>query len=438
MQVIVRLAHKGSQVSEPGMKDITFYTLKIINADTGRVVESLPFNDRGKFGDEKADDGLYTRILEFNEKGNYKALVAVTSPTFTRQQVISFAVSSELVQLEKAESSRGGNFIAEIAPRGQELSNKRVQLVAKDDHSGEMTAYDFRSLGNGRYQLPFSALSNPGDYHVYARVTGEDNSNESRSYKSEIYTHTVDAPKAVHTPEPKMTADREESAHDQQEDAGHGGDEDEQGQTSKEDKKVVKTEEAGSSEFYAGLTCTILAFISVSGLGLFGILRIRPGDLPDVKGDGNYELPDHIKYMVEDLKSRASKNLREASAEEQALREMLKGTTSLPSQTVISTKAPKEEAEPVAEEVGEAVAPEDAGEVPVDDTQAGEDAVEEVSAEAESADAEEGGIEESTEEASGEDVAPAVEEPKEAEPLSDDDAAALAAAMLDGQDTDGK
>ena len=101
--IVSRLTEKGKAFSAPDMEKITFFSYKVISVADAEVIYSGNLNDEGLDGDKSPGDKIYSQTLSLDKAGDYKALVAVTTPTYTRQRHISFSVSLGAMSLQAAE-----------------------------------------------------------------------------------------------------------------------------------------------------------------------------------------------------------------------------------------------------------------------------------------------------------------------------------------------
>ncbi len=86
-----RLTESGTVLNNPQLKDLVFYNFKIINSSKGTVYL------QGKLLEK--EEGSFQTTVTFNDEGEYKLFLTVTSPTFTRQTHIPFSVSTGLISL---------------------------------------------------------------------------------------------------------------------------------------------------------------------------------------------------------------------------------------------------------------------------------------------------------------------------------------------------
>lgn len=176
--VYVRLTEGEDVLSTPGIEGVTFYTYKILK-DDGQVVGSGNLNDEGKDGDERAGDLIYSTHIKVNEVGEYKALVAVTAATFTRQQQIPFSVTKGpiVLSLLPPDSFTGAPERAEIslAEENRRLKSLKVEIYAKS--AGSKSSYTVKLKADpereGIYMLINPAIP-AGEYQIYARFSGKD------------------------------------------------------------------------------------------------------------------------------------------------------------------------------------------------------------------------------------------------------------------------
>lgn len=174
--VAIRLTEKGEVFSSPGLEEVTFYSYKIVNVSTGQVVSSGGFSDEGRNGDSKAGDKIFSTVIELKTPGDYKALIGVTSPTFTRQQQIPFVVRESLVKLflDAADSKLAvERFRIVLAKQANELKNVSVKLIASQGKKEKALELELEEdeEKKGVYYAEATSLP-PGNYKIRAALKG--------------------------------------------------------------------------------------------------------------------------------------------------------------------------------------------------------------------------------------------------------------------------
>lgn len=123
--VYAKLVNQQEDIIKDDLANITFYTYKIINVNSGEVPFNGMLNDKGQEGDRVAGDGIYSSVIKFDQEGEFQALFGVTTPTFTRQQQFPMTVSKESIGIkmlyenegeENKENPEETNFLKEEVP----------------------------------------------------------------------------------------------------------------------------------------------------------------------------------------------------------------------------------------------------------------------------------------------------------------------------------
>lgn len=335
--LMARLAESGSAVATPGLKEVTFYTYKIVNSRTGELYYQGSLADKGEKGDAKAGDDIFSDMVKLDKVGDYKALVAVAGPTFSRQQHISFSVSEGAISLKVEPpnefTGEPGAIHVEIDKKLAALNKAKVLLVAKPLDAKKAIAIPLGKfkLPDGRYKLPTQMLEK-GTYELHARVKGSDpKTKKSVEAQSDIliFESTGATEKLV------IDEDSEEVAI---EEIGLDG-EAEEGE-----------EDEGPGNLYWGLGSLVLSLAWAGGLGFFYYrAKGKQESGVEVEQREDYQIPDEIRQRVDALKSLASETTRELSAQELELFGAAAASLGVAAASEEATSSESEEAEAEAE-----------------------------------------------------------------------------------------
>lgn len=284
-----RLTNEGHTVSKPGLEDIVFFTYKIVSADDGSVLASGQMNDKGEHGDEKPKDDIYSTTIKVDGEGDYLALFAATSPTFTRQQRIPFTVSRGLVNLKKVEADEFAgtkeSLKIELSSQVDELRQVKLQLVAKKE--GQEKPFGI-SIPVPREEkvvdVPVDRLK-PGTYELSARLTAVDTKKKPVSASSETVHYVVPGEDTGPQEEVEEIA---EEAH-------------------------AEEHPAPQSEGYLvwGIISLLLSAGAVGGIYVFGLKQIAT-TASKVEERSPYEVPDDVVARLENIRSSVSAERRPA------------------------------------------------------------------------------------------------------------------------------
>lgn len=96
----VRLTGDPAVLNDPQLKDLIFYSYKIINLKSGNIYLQGKLSDSGENGDETLGDGILGTSITLNEEGDFKLFVSAIGPTFSRQVHIPVSVTRGMISLE--------------------------------------------------------------------------------------------------------------------------------------------------------------------------------------------------------------------------------------------------------------------------------------------------------------------------------------------------
>lgn len=216
LQFKARLIDNGEVVDRPGIKEVTFFSYKIIDTQTDEVTQEGNLADDGEDGDEKAKDFIFAASTILGSDGEFKAVIAVESQTFTRQKHIPFSVSDNLVTLsikpEDAFEKKEERFYISLSKKAQAFPKKEVTLKARNTKSGEEVKIEPALMEGSllEYEVVTSKLPN-GEYEVIAILSGHDAS--KKNVHAESAPLEIEISKERHLTPEEMEAikEREES-----------------------------------------------------------------------------------------------------------------------------------------------------------------------------------------------------------------------------------
>lgn len=343
-----RLTEKDEIFSPADAESILFFNYKLVAGQDRSVVAAGELNDRGEDGDAKAGDGIYSTSVKIDAEGENVLLVSVTSPTFTRQQSVPFTVRSNLVELVREQGDQfegeGGGFRILLEPEARKLSKLDVKLIARRVEGGKNFAIPVKEDkgAKGSFIAPASIIP-AGVYEVFARITWqEDGKEEAQQSKSLEFEST--APVEV--------------------------------------EEIVLEEPEEDSHLLIYGVFLLLAAGWGGGIGYVALTRFRSDGKESVQVLPVYKIPEEIEAKLAALRARASKERREPTDEDLAMRDTLLSQYSgapaavadaeaeIPTDLAVSTEsaepASTEEdvaaAEPSAAEVSETDVADEAGE----------------------------------------------------------------------------
>jgi len=298
--VYARLTNEGEEVVKSGIEEITFYTYKIINGENGATLASGSLNDKGEDGDTKAKDGIYSATLELGHEGEFQGLFAVTSPTFSRQQRISFAVSSAPITLHvlSADEFAGttARLEAVLGANPNTYRNLKVQLIAKKKGAEKPIGLTLKAKADKPevFEVPIEKLP-AGEYELSARVQGTDLKHRPVNGSSETIEYTI---------EPKPGEKVEEG----------------------EPLEVVEGDgeqpEEGASESHgemiAGVLGILLSLAWIAGLGFWGLKKVSVKK-SQVESREPYVIPEELAQRIEAIRAAASESRRRPTVKDREI-----------------------------------------------------------------------------------------------------------------------
>ncbi|MFN8390360.1 MAG: VWA domain-containing protein [Bdellovibrionota bacterium] len=285
--IYARLTNGGEEMSKPGLDEITFYTYKVINGENGASWLSGALNDKGENGDAKAADGIYSTTLKLDKEGEYQGLFAVTSPTFTREQRISFSVAGSLVSLRITPpddfTGTPERVQAVLSKDPGQFKSLKVQLVAKKKDEEKPVGLTLKSGKEDPavFDIPTEKLK-PGEYELYVKVTGVDERKKAVSGSSETIQYSV--------------------AHKE-------GEPDASGEVEELDDHPAETH----SNLVVGLISILLSIAWLGGLAFLGLKKVS-ANKSQIEERKPYVIPPELAQRIEVVKTTASETRRKPSA----------------------------------------------------------------------------------------------------------------------------
>ena len=201
----VRLVGDPAIVEDQQIKDLIFYSYKIVNVKTGAVYSQGKLNDAGEQGDDKSLDNIYSTSISFNEDGEYKLFVSCIGPTFSRQSHIPVVISRGLISLEKVPentfSHRPEHLLVKLHGEAKSLKNRKLNIVAQvlGEENSKPYGVKVSELVGAKESLEIELDSfKNGENKIYAIVSGLDSHGEEVKAKSEEIVVNVKAEKSGH------------------------------------------------------------------------------------------------------------------------------------------------------------------------------------------------------------------------------------------------
>jgi len=284
--VKARVEESDKPLDIKGLAEVMFFTYKIINAETGEIVRKGSLRDEGSGGDEVSADGFYSYKLEALPSGGYKALIGLTTPTFTRAQHIPFEVGETIIRLEHIAGDESAHkperFLVELGGDALALKDREVELVALEDKTRDSHLLELSPMKDSAAILEASPENlPPGNYSLKATAKGED------AKKGHVVLESpVLAFEKANTAAEKDLAEHKEEAHDPE-----------------ADPKIY------------GLSSIVIALIWAGCAGWF-VVRSIGRKRKDEARTSAYDISADVQAQIQKLKEQTSPNLRKATDEE--------------------------------------------------------------------------------------------------------------------------
>ena len=280
-----RLIDKEEIFVAKGAEDVLFFNYKLVNGTTRDVLATGSLSDKGEKPDQTAADGIYSGEVKVDHAGNNVLLVSVTSPTFTRQQTISFKAAGNALSLElkkdEAQENDPGIFEIKLSEEARKYSKREVKLLAKhveEDKTFSVPVKESKTA-KGTYTAEAKAIP-AGKYEVFARLTWTEDKKEQTQLSTTI--------------EFESTSDVE----------------------------TELEEPAEESHLLLYGTFWILSLAWGSVLGFLVISRFKSGK-DRVQVIKPFKMPDELQAKLDALRTRASAERREPGDEDLKMREVL-------------------------------------------------------------------------------------------------------------------
>ena len=319
-----RLAEGDKAFEAPAIDDATFYTYRIIDG-AGATLLRGSLNDKGEEGDEQAGDHIFGGQIKLEEEGDFRALVGVTAPTFTRSQQIPFRIAGQALTVEAVPPDEFGHattrFKVTLSKLGLALKERKVKLAARAEEQKEAKALEFTKAEEDQPKdevyFADSTQLKPGKYTIFATLAGVGAKKKPEKFESNSIEFIAEA-------------------------AAEGD--------------AEHAEEGDTPWVLYGMAITLSLGWS-AGTAVFALKRFNVGgsSLDRVKA---YQIPQELVDELQQIRERASKQRRPPTAEDLALVAVLDGKIIPPTASVpaaAASVAPEQQASPSPAESGEAV-----------------------------------------------------------------------------------
>ena len=175
--ITARFLQNGKMLlsSDDLLKNILFFSYKLVDANTGDVVAEGDLNDLGEEGDARSKDGIYSATVNLTKAGKLKCFVIAKAPTFSRQQILTFDVRDSLLQLSADDADDIDMFNVKLSDDAKKLSNPKVVLFVQKMPSQKVYPYPLEpsKTDKGLYQIAQDEIiTSGGDFVIYAKVKG--------------------------------------------------------------------------------------------------------------------------------------------------------------------------------------------------------------------------------------------------------------------------
>lgn len=300
--VSVRLMTGGKIFNETGLKDVTSYRYKVISVKTGNTIQQGELNDLGHDSDEKEQDGVFSALIRASEEGDFKLLVGVTSPTFSRQQQIPFEVSPGAIELLLVKGDEfaktADSFLITLTSKGKKLKNPEIEILAKKE-DGKILGFKLKPSADG-YKFDSSKLA-AGKYTITGRVSAK---NAKTGEVERSNSQAIEYEKV--------------SAHDGKEVEEAGV------EITESDAEGHSEHSASTGPSYLGeIIALVLAFCWAGGLVFYMTKKVDIAkNLPSPETP--YLIPESLSSRIKAIEQKASKESRPPTNEDYEIFELVK------------------------------------------------------------------------------------------------------------------
>lgn len=188
--------YDGERPIELPMTGAVQYGVQIVPTDrvSEPVVQEFLVDD-GTHGDRVAGDGVFSRRIMLDRKGEYRLRLVARAPTFERAQQQPFRVKPRAVSLtiespegqsdpaaeqsgeaeqgsEGAKPAAPATFVVELSDELTRSTKIEVRLIATH-LSRRQYVIPLRQTGTGRYQASSELLTAPGEYELQVKVEAD-------------------------------------------------------------------------------------------------------------------------------------------------------------------------------------------------------------------------------------------------------------------------
>lgn len=350
----VRLTGDTTVLNDPQLKNLIFYSYKIINLKSGNVYLQGKLNDNGENGDQSTNDGILSTSITLNEEGDFKMFVSAIGPTFSRQVHIPVSVTRGLISLEHIPPNElthsPDRYMVRLHGAALNFKNRRLSVISEiiNEHGSE---YAFK-LEHGEendslFEIQLSRLKK-GDNKLFAVVSGINAEGKEERAKSEEITIHVNEQVDAKT----NTSDKHELGHeldnenllDEHEKSLAAEDQTEHDDTLTEDHKS----EASTISPFGGIGSILTLILSIL-IARFSIKKSKQEKGISVSIRPKYEPDSDLAAKIEKITSSASNNKKRALKTDE-----MEIFSSLPElRSILIELSSKAEAEKAAEKAAE-------------------------------------------------------------------------------------
>ena len=294
----VRLTGDNTILNDPQIKDLIFYSYKVINTKTGSIFVQGKLLDDGTHGDELAADNIFSSSIVLNEEGDFKIFVSAIGPTFSRQRHIPVSVTRGLISLEHIPPNEftktSDAYVVRLHGEALELKNKKVSLVSEivgKANSGYSLKLEPTPEHNSVYNIDVNLLKE-GENKVFAVISGLDtHAHETRAKSEELVI--------VGKPHAKNESSAEHSENHEAEKV--------EGATATEAVEATEPEVPSEPSYWLyGLIGPFLSVGAGMGLALMFIRRSKQEKGVSIEVRPEYIVPPELDNRLKELVGRAS------------------------------------------------------------------------------------------------------------------------------------
>jgi uncharacterized protein (TIGR03503 family) len=313
-----RLTGDTAILNDPKVKDLIFYSYKIINLKSGSLFYQGKLSDSGKDGDLAESDNIFSTTINLNEEGDFKIFLSAISPTFSRQVHIPVKVSRGLISLEKIPANeftkKPESFLVKLHGDSLKFKNRKVSLISELlDASSSAYSIKLEELSQeiGSFFVPVEKLKF-GENKSYAVVSGiNQEGHETRAKSEEVLI--VNSTKNHETNDSKIKENESHAGEHVDEHEAHL-DENLKEHLEEQGKEISESSEESSSPLFSifGSLGPLLVLIFGGLIARHFVKKSKQEKGIQIEVRTEYVMPSDLEYRLSNLIQRGQGSRKRA------------------------------------------------------------------------------------------------------------------------------